>query len=73
MLVAYGTVSPLFLMTAFNLSGTEPMRFCRVVKEIDQQDDVRVPPVSAALGWNKQLQSQCSKCFQSETTKLANF
>ena len=53
MLVAYGTVSPLFLMTAFNLSGTEPMRFCRVVKEIDQQDDVRVPPESAALGWNK--------------------
>jgi len=25
-------------MTAFSLSGIEPMRFCRVVKEIDLQD-----------------------------------
>jgi len=32
------TVSPLFLLTAFSLSGIEPIRFCRVVKEIDLQD-----------------------------------
>ena len=32
------TVSPLFLLTAFSLLGIEPIRFCRVVKEIDLQD-----------------------------------
>ena len=31
------------------------------------EDDVRVRSVSAALGWHKQLQSYCSKRFQSET------
>jgi len=49
----YGTVSPVFLMTASSLSGIEPMILCIVVKEIDlkiSEDDVRVPLVAADCG-----------------------
>jgi len=36
------------------------------------KDDVQVPSVSAALGWHKRLQPECSKYFQSETNLEAN-
>ena len=52
-------MSPLFLMTAFSLSGIEPMRFAEWSKKLISKvsgHDVRVPSVSAALGGHKQLQ-----------------
>jgi len=45
-------------MTAFSLSGIEPMRFCTVVKLISGilEAGVRVVSEFAALDWRKQLQ-----------------